>query len=151
MDVTVEPPFSEDVIALLEFHMAEMTRASPPGTCHFLDLEKLRAADVTFWTAREGGELLACGAMQELTPDHGELKSMRAQPGHVRRGAGRAILDAIETEARRRGYRRLSLETGNSEPFAAALGLYAARGYTRCPPFGSYVETDFNVFMTKAL
>jgi putative acetyltransferase len=128
-----------------------MHELSPPESVHALDLGKLRRPDITFWTAWSGSELLGCGALRELDPRHGEVKSMRSAAAHRRRGAGRAMLEHILREARARGYSRLSLETGSGEGFEAARGLYESFGFGCCPPFGDYVEDPYSVFMTKAL
>src|SRR6476646_8358304 len=110
---------SADVQALLAYHFSEMRTTSPPGACHVLPIDGLRHPAVTFWSARSDGDLVGVGALKELAPDHGEIKSMRTAPGALARGVGRAILRHIVAEARSRGYRRLSLETGSTEPFAA--------------------------------
>ena len=116
-----------------------------------LALDGLREAAVTFWSMREDGQLLAVGALKELEPSHGEVKSMRTAPEALGRGVGGAMLDHIVAEARRRGYRRLSLETGSTDPFAAALRLYQREGFVPCGPFGGYPDTPFTRFFTKDL
>jgi putative acetyltransferase len=111
----------------------------------------LRHPGVTFWSARENGELVGVGALKELTPDHGEIKSMRTAPTALGRGIGRGILRHIVAEARSRGYTRLSLETGNTEPFAAALRLYESEGFRPWGPFGDYRDIPFSSFLTRRL
>jgi putative acetyltransferase len=118
---------------------------------HALDIEKLRKPDVTFWAVWAGGELLGCGALRELTPKHGEVKSMRTSVAHRRRGAARAVLNHIIQEARMRAYDRLSLETGSMKAFKPAQKLYESFGFTYCSPFADYVEDPNSVFMTKHL
>lgn len=140
-----------EVVTLLEAHFADMLAASPPGTCHFLDLSKLAQDDVAFFTAWDGETLLGCGALKTLDPDHGEIKSMRTTDAARRRGIGAALLTHIEAEAKRRGITRLSLETGTGEYFEAAHGLYRRFGYGYCAPFSDYETTEFNVFMTRTL
>jgi putative acetyltransferase len=141
-----------EIRALLEEHLRNMHELSPPESVHALDLDKLRRPDITFWTAwSDAGELLGCGALRELTPRHGEIKSMRTPHALRRRGAGRALLEHIVAEARRRSYERLSLETGSNAPFAAAQKLYESAGFRNCPPFGDYVEDPHSVFMTRLL
>jgi putative acetyltransferase len=142
---------SGDVQALLAFHFAQMRETSPPEACHVLPIEGLRHPAVTFWSAREAGELLGVGALKELTADHGEVKSMRTAPAALGRGVGRALLHHIVAEARSRGYARLSLETGSTEPFAAALRLYESEAFMPCGPFGDYRDTPFTRFFTLAL
>ena len=142
---------SPDVQALLAFHFDQMRSTSPPDACHVLPIEDLREPSVTFWSAREDRVLMGVGALKELAPDHGEIKSMRTAPPALGRGVGRAILHHIVAEARSRGYRRLSLETGSTEPFAAALRLYESEGFVPCGPFGSYKDTPFTRFFTREL
>jgi putative acetyltransferase len=143
---------SEDVKALLDFHFSEMRSISPPDACHVLEANGLRHPSVSFWSARgDRGELLGVGALKELAPDHGEIKSMRTAPEALGRGVGRAMLHRIVEEARSRGYRRLSLETGTGEAFAAALRLYESEGFVPWGPFAGYHETPFSRFFTRRL
>ena len=139
------------VAALLRLHLDEMHQWSPPESVHALPIERLRAADVTFYSLWQGEQLAACGALKQINPAHGELKSMRAHPAFRGRGAGRAMLDHLLGEARRRGYARVSLETGRPEAFRAARQLYQANGFAECPPFGAYVADDFSICMTREL
>ncbi len=140
-----------DIRNLLETHFAGMLASSPPGSCHFLDFDGLNAPDVTFWSIWDGGNLAGCGALKELGTEHGEIKSMRTHADHLRKGVGAMMLTHIISEARMRGYRRLSLETGSTDDFVPALAMYEAHGFQYCPPFGVYVEDPFSRFMTLAL
>lgn len=142
---------STDVQALLAYHFGEMRSNSPPEACHVLPIDGLRDAGVTFWAAREDGALMGVGALKELEPTHGEIKSMRTAPAALGRGVGRAILHHILAEAKARQYRRLSLETGSTQPFAAALRLYESEGFVSCGPFGGYCDTPFTRFYTREL
>jgi len=140
-----------EIRALLETHFAGMLANSPEGSCHFLDFDGLNAPDVTFWSIWDKESLAGCGALKELDAEHGEIKSMRTHADHLRKGVGAMMLTHIISEARERGYRRLSLETGSTEAFIPALALYEAHGFEFCPPFGEYVEDPFSRFMTLAI
>ena len=140
-----------EIAALLTLHLAEMHQWSPPESVHAMPLARLRADDVTFWSAWDGARLAGCGALKALDPQHGELKSMRVHPGYRRKGVGRAILEHLLGEARARGYTRVSLETGRPEPFLPARTLYASYGFAECPPFADYVADEFSVCMSRAL
>jgi putative acetyltransferase len=140
-----------EIRALLEIHFAGMLANSPAGSCHFLDFAGLNAPDVTFWSIWDGDSLAGCGALKELDTEHGEIKSMRTHADYLRKGVGAMMLTHIISEARTRGYRRLSLETGSSEAFVPALTMYEAHGFQHCSPFGEYVEDPFSRFMTLAL
>jgi putative acetyltransferase len=142
---------SVDVRDLVEFHYAELRSISPPEACHVLPSVGLRHPAVTFWSARDEGQLVGIGALKELAHDHGEIKSMRTVPEARGRGIGRAMLRHLVTQAEGRGYKRLSLETGNTEPFAAALRLYASEGFQPWGPFAGYGETPFSSFLTRRL
>jgi putative acetyltransferase len=140
-----------EVIALLNEHLANMYALGPAESVHALDVTALKSPDVTFWTVWDDGVLLGCGALKELDPTHGEVKSMRT-PTHLRRrGAGRAVLAQILAEAKTRGYRRLSLETGSMEAFKPAQKLYESVGFVYCGPFGPYKEDPYSTFMTLQL
>lgn len=142
---------SADVQALLALHLQQMRGNSPAEACHVLPAAKLRDLAITFWSVRDEGQLLGVGGLTELSPDHGEVKSMRTASAALGRGVGRALLGHIVDEARRRGYSRLSLETGSTGPFAAALHLYQSEGFVACGPFGGYADTPFTRFLTRAL
>lgn len=151
MRIEVDDLSRAEVHALLEEHLQDMYAISPPESVHALNLDKLRTPDITFWTVWEGSTLLGCGALKELNPTHGEIKSMRTPAIFRRRGAGRAVLAHIIQVARSRGYSRLSLETGASAPFLPAHRLYESFGFTQCRPFADYTEDPNSIFMTKRL
>ncbi|WP_410001646.1 GNAT family N-acetyltransferase [Sphingosinicella rhizophila] len=141
----------EAVRALLALHLAAMHANSPPGHIFALDLSGLRAPEVMVWTAWFGDDLAGIGALKLLGGDAGEIKSMRTDPGHLRKGVAAALLDHIIAEARGRGLARLSLETGSGPAFEPALGLYRARGFADGDPFAHYVRSDFNQFLHLTL
>jgi putative acetyltransferase len=128
-----------------------MALHSPPESIHALDVAALRQPGITFWTVWESGELLGCGAIKELDSQHGEIKSMRTSSSHLRKGVAKKLLNHILEEASRRGYSRLSLETGSMEAFEPARKLYAGFGFSYCEPFADYVEDPNSVFMTRRL
>jgi putative acetyltransferase len=141
----------EAVIALLALHLDEMHRWSPACKVHAMPVERLREPDVTFFSAWDGDQLAAVGALKEIDPARGELKSMRAAPDYRGKGAGRAVLEHLMAEAGRRGYRWLGLETGRPAPFQPAQRLYQGYGFEECPPFGNYVSDEFSICMARAL
>lgn len=128
-----------------------MHQHSPPESVHALPIDQLRSPDITFWSAWADGELLGCGALKQLDAQDGEIKSMRTASRHLRKGVGCALLHHIIGEAERRGYVRLSLETGSMIAFEPARRLYAAAGFSYCGPFANYRLDPNSVFMTKEL
>ncbi|HYW77026.1 MAG TPA: GNAT family N-acetyltransferase [Gammaproteobacteria bacterium] len=151
MHILIDDLSRPEVGALLLAHLGNMSLHSPPESIHALDLEAFRNPGITLWSAWQDDELLGCGALKELDPGHGEIKSMRTAEKHLRRGVAAALLDHIIETARQRGYRRLSLETGSMEAFAPARALYERFGFDYCGPFADYVEDPYSMFMTKAL
>ena len=87
----------------------------------------------------------------ELDPGHAEIKSMRTAAAHLRKGVAKTLLVHLLDEAKRRGYVRLSLETGSADAFEPARKLYEAHGFAYCPPFADYIEDPYSVFMTKKI
>ena len=151
LDIRIDDLSGAEIRELLKEHLASMRLISPPESTHALPLEGLRQPEITFWTAWENGELLGCGALKELDAEHAEIKSMRTSSRHLRKGVAKTLLDYIIAEARRRGFRRLSLETGSMEAFEPARQLYARAGFVYCVPFEDYIEDPNSVFMTKEL
>lgn len=140
--------FDDDrVKALLTRHLEGMHANSPPGHVFALDWSGLQKPDISFYSAWEGDELLGIGALRKLAPDAGEIKSMRTAAEHLRKGVAATILDHIIGEARRRGYRRLSLETGIGPAFEPAFRLYLNYGFTEGGSFGDYEKSAFNRFL----
>jgi putative acetyltransferase len=154
------------VVNLLREHLAGMFAESPPDKVYALDLGALRQPGITFLTAwrqsggsketSEGGtadgetgdQLVACGALKELDPSQGEIKSMRTSALHLRQGAAQAVLTELLVIARQRGYARVSLETGTTPGFDAAVAMYRRFGFVETDPFGDYQEDPFSRFMT---
>jgi putative acetyltransferase len=133
--------------SLLRMHLAGMHASSPPGQVFALDLSGLRTPGVTVWSAWVDGEIAGIGALKDHGGGFGEIKSMRTHPTFLRRGVGAALLERIIAEARSRGMRRLSLETGSGPAFEAALALYRKRGFVDGGAFAGYTRSAFNQFL----
>ena len=151
MRIEIDDLSRPDIHALLDEHLQSMHAQSPPESVHALDIDKLRQPGITFWSAWDGAQLLGCGALKQLSADHGEIKSMRTPDALRRRGAGRALLAHIIEVAKGRGYQRLSLETGSTDGFLPARKLYERFGFSYCGPFGDYPEDPYSAFMTIRL
>jgi len=151
VEIKIDDLSGPEVAELLSEHLRGMALHSPPESIHALDLEALRRPEITFWAAWEGPELLGCGALKALDAGHGEIKSMRTAAAHLRKGVAARLLEHILAEAARRGYRRLSLETGSMAAFEPARKLYARFGFSDCGPFADYKEDPYSVFMSREL
>lgn len=151
MEILVDDLSGRDIAEFLDEHIQDMKAVSPPESKHALDLAGLRQPEITFWTVWHGATLVGCGALKELAAGHGEIKSMRVASAYRKQGVASQLLQHILTEARRRNYQRLSLETGSMAFFEPARQLYTKFGFEYGPPFASYVEDPNSVFMTKNL
>lgn len=123
----------------------------PPESTHALDLAGLRALDIAFWSAWIADDLVGSGALKELDAFHGEIKSMHTKATARGQGVAKHMLDHIVSEAVRRGYRRLSLETGSIRAFEPARALYRQYGFTPCGPFANYRDDPNSIYMSKVL
>lgn len=146
-EITQDDLSSEQTRSLLALHLAQMQAQSPPEDVHALDLSGLQTPDVTVWTAWSDGRAASIGALKMLADGNAEVKSMRTHPDFVRKGAAAALLETITAAARRRGARRLSLETGRGDAFEPALALYRTRGFVSGDAFGTYEESAFSQFL----
>lgn len=149
--IVKDDPRRPEVEALLRQHLEAMARHSPPGSCHALDADGLRSPDITFWSIWDGPELVGCGALKQLDPRHGEIKSMHTVAAHLRRGVASTLLRHILAEARERQYARVSLETGSMEAYEPARKLYARFGFEDCEPFADYAHDPHSTFMSRNL
>ena len=151
VEVTIEDPTTPAAIVVLERHLAFTRAVTPDGGVFALDLEALGQPDVTFLCARADGRLLGVAAIKELDDHTVELKSMHTIAEARGNGVGRAlVIHALEL-ARDRGYRRVSLETGNFDAFAPARSLYQSCGFTPCELYGHYRQSPTSACMTIGL
>jgi len=138
---------SAATLELLRLHLAGMHANSPPGHVFALDLSGLKAPNVTVWSAWTSEKVCGMAALKLLDSASGEVKSMRTHPDHLRQGVGAALLEHVIGEARARGLRRLSLETGQGPAFEPALALYRRHGFSDGEAFADYVRSPFNQFL----
>ena len=151
MKITLGDLTDPRVVDLLRYHLTSARAHTAPGSAHALDLVGMQAPNITFWTAWDGETLVAVGALNQLSEDHGEVKSMHTVQATRRKGVGSAMLEHIISVARSRRISRLSLETGSWDYFRPAVALYRKHGFIECPPFADYVPDPNSIFMTLDL
>lgn len=144
-------PDAPEALALIAGSEAELAAIYPPAVRSAFSPAQLIAAGVAFVLARDAaGHARACGGLAPLADadgPYGELKRIYVAPEARRRGAAKAVIGALEAEARALGLPLLRLETGEASP--EAIALYAALGYRRRGPFGAYRENGSSVFMER--
>ncbi|MFT2091794.1 GNAT family N-acetyltransferase [Paraglaciecola sp. 2405UD69-4] len=148
MNIKVDDLRHPKVKELLQKHLDDMYATSPKESVHALDLSGLREANVRFWSAWQGDELLGCGALKILNSKHGEIKSMRTSESHNRKGVATNILQHIIEHGQQIGLKQLSLETGTQDFFKPARQLYLKNGFQDCGPFADYSLDPNSLFMT---
>lgn len=151
ISISIEDPRAEDVSTLLATHLAFSRSATPAEYSFALDVDELLESSVTFFAAREEGQLVGVAALKELDCSHAELKSMHIVESQRNRGVGQALVRHVLAHARKAGYRQVSLETGSTDEFAPARCLYVKAGFEPCGPFGGYRASPYNTFMTASL
>lgn len=150
--VAVEDLARADVQRLVTTHREWSHQQTPCQFSHAMDADALAAPGITLFGARDGdGRLLGIVALKQLDPGHGEIKSMHTAAVARGQGVARMLLDHLLAEARRRGYGRISLETGTTDEFLPARSLYASAGFRPSGPFGGYQNTEHNVCMSLEL
>jgi len=132
---------SADAVGLIAALNTELTATFPePGANHFsLTGAQVETGDGAFLIAYLDGVGVGCGAVRRLDTTTAELKRMYVEPGSRGRGIGRALVEALEREARLLGVAKVVLETGTR--LAPAIKLYEGMGYARIPLFGEYLSS----------
>ena len=127
----------------------------PAESQHGYDVERLIAQGVEFFLLYEDGAPAACGGVQlygnpsKPGDSYGEIKRMYVRPGFRGRGYAKKMLEHLEGVAGAKGYQKVRLEVGVSQP--EALGLYERTGYYKIPPFGDYWDDPLSFFYEKVL
>lgn len=140
-----DPRMRRFVAALDRYHAS----LYPPESNHHDPVEVLLRDNVTFLAAFAAGSAVGCGAVKRLPGPYGEIKRMYVEPAARGRGAGRALMAALEDDLLAHGVTVARLETGIRQP--EALALYERCGYARIAPFGDYREDPLSVFLEKWL
>ncbi|HEX4717326.1 MAG TPA: GNAT family N-acetyltransferase [Thermoleophilaceae bacterium] len=94
-----------------------------------------------FLVIYDGKQAVACGGIRPLADGSAEVKRMYVVPEARGRGLGARLLERLEDEARRLGYRRLRLDTG--EQLTAAQALYRGTGYREIADYNGNVAASF--------
>lgn len=131
---------------LIHIHLHGLHQNTPLEHRFALDLSSLQQESISVYTLWNDDELLGCGAIQELTPDHAEIKSMRTHPDHLRQGVAKQLLEYLLKVAQEHQYQRVSLETGKDAHFDAAISLYKQFGFVQGEAFAEYTESPYNQF-----
>ena len=150
-----ERPDTDTARSLIGELDAYLSPLYPAESQHGYDVAKLIEQGVEFFVLYEDGAPAGCGGVQLLgkPSDHedgyGEIKRMYVRPAFRGRGYAKTMLGHLEGVAAAKGYSKVRLEVGVSQP--EALGLYERTGYYRIPPFGDYWDDPLSWFYEKTL
>jgi GNAT superfamily N-acetyltransferase len=138
---------------ILELNAETSSRYPEEGSTFFsLAPEEVAEDRGGFFIAYLGDQPVGCGAVRRIEPTIGEIKRMYVARSARGNGIGRLILQQLEAEARRLGFKRLVLETGPRQP--EAIACYERAGFIHIPLFGEYAHSphpDLSVCMAKDL
>jgi GNAT superfamily N-acetyltransferase len=98
-----------------------------------LEPGELRPPGGAYLAGSEGGDVVAGGGLRRLDEGVAEIKRMYVRPAARSRGVARALLRALEDEARALGYSAVRLDTGPKQ--LHGLALYRSAGYVAVPPY----------------
>jgi GNAT superfamily N-acetyltransferase len=151
MPVEISPerpdsPAASALVAELEAHLGSFY---PAESRHGYSVEKLLREGVAFFVARCDGEPAACGGVQLIGSEYGELKRMYVRPAHRGRSLAKLLVEHLAAHARAHGVGRLRLETGVFQ--REAIGLYERMGFVQIGPFGPYRDDPLSRFYEKLL
>lgn len=145
--INSESPLAPESRKLVEESQRALEEVYPPEDIFSFTAEELAEPGTTFLVARsEAGDALGCVALVDCG-SYGEVKRLFVRPEGRGLGVAKALMAALESEARARGLAEILLETGDRlEP---ALALYSGLGYLTRGPFGDYPEHPASHFMGK--
>ena len=150
-----EDPRTEAARTLIGELDAYLDPLYPKESQHGYSIEELVAQGVEYFVLYEDEAPAACGGVQFFGdpkgPDdgYGEIKRMYVRPEFCGRGYAKKMLHHLEGLAASKGFFKVRLETGISQP--EAIGLYERNGYYKIPPFGDYWDDPLSFFYEKNL
>jgi GNAT superfamily N-acetyltransferase len=135
-----QPPAS-DIVEAMVVEVSEMYgRIDVPGAPSATPAD-FAPPGGAFVVLFEDGAAVAGGGLKRLDERACEIKRMYVVPSARGRGLAKALLEALEDEARRLGYTTARLDTGPKQP--AAQALYERAGYA---PIGNFNANPFASF-----
>jgi GNAT superfamily N-acetyltransferase len=135
IELLVEPADSAASLALQQAFFADIAGRHPgwnSGSSQSIEPSELAPPTGIWLVAYVDGQPVGCGGLQALDNDTSEIRRIYLQEPARGRGVGRALLTELENHARRLGYQRVRLTTGDGQP--EALGLFRSAGYAEIAP-----------------
>lgn len=136
LTLAVEAADSAVSLELQRAFFAEIASRYPgwsPASSQSVEPSELALPGGVWLVAYLGGNPVGCGGLQRLDPEAAEIRRVFLDERARGQGLGRALLSELEDHARRLGYERVRLTTGDEQP--EALGLFRSAGYEETAPF----------------
>lgn len=149
LEVKTIPISSKMALILVDELERELRQDYPPHYIHELDVESFEASQGIFLVCLNDEEPIGCLGLRPLNHDRGELKRMYVRPAFRGRGLAKIMLAEMESQAIRRGFKRIVLETGNQQH--TAIDLYLANGYETIRPYNEASDGPASVCFCKTL
>lgn len=148
--VTVDRADTEVSLFLQQAFFADIASRYPgwaPASSQSVESSDLAPPTGIWLVAYRDERAIGCGGLQRLEAETAEVRRIFLEKAERGRGTGRRLLAELEEHARRLGYRRVRLTTGDGQP--EALAMFQSAGYQEIPPFTDGVFTRH--WMEKAL
>lgn len=142
VQVTIEPADADVSLVLQEAFFRDIAARYPgwePASSQAVVPSDLAPPDGIWLVAYRDGRAIGCGGLQRFDDETGEVRRIFLEQTERGRGTGRRLLGELEGHARRLGYKRVRLTTGDGQP--EALGLFQSVGYREISPFTDGVFT----------
>jgi len=134
--VAVERADAEVSLGLQQAFFSDIASRYPgwePASSQSVGPSDLAPPDGVWLVAYRDGRAIGCGGLQRFDAETGEVRRIFLDQAERGRGAGRRLLVELEEHARRLGYKRVRLTTGDGQP--EALHMFQSAGYQEIPPF----------------
>jgi GNAT superfamily N-acetyltransferase len=140
--VSVERADAEVSLALQEAFFVDIASRYPgwtPASSQDVKPADLAPPNGIWLVAYLDRRAVGCGGLQRLDADTGEVRRLFLDESARGRGIGGRLLEELENHARRLGYKRVRLTTGDGQ--ADALRLFQTAEYREIAPFTDGVFT----------
>ena len=140
LTLTLERVDTDTTLELQRAFFADIASRYPeydPDLGPSADPSELEPPGGAWVVAYLAGRPVGCGGLKAVDGETAEIRRVFLNQSARGRGIGRKLLQELEMHARRLGYQRLRLNTGDRQP--EALALFQAAGYLEIPDFNGYV------------
>jgi GNAT superfamily N-acetyltransferase len=134
--VAVERADAEVSLGLQQTFFADIASRYPgwaPASSQSVEPSDLAPPHGVWLVAYLQQRAIGCGGLQRLDADTAEIRRLFVDESARGRRLGHRLLAELESHARRLGYKRVRLTTGDRQP--EALGIFQTAGYLEIPPF----------------